>query len=362
MNRLPVENTRAFCEAAFVKMGLTAEGARRTTDVLLLSDLYGIESHGVQRLMRYHKWIGENCIHVDSKPEIVKETPTTAVVDGKDGMGHLVAWEAMELAIRKAKAMGVAIVAVHTSNHYGIAGYYTKMAADQGLIGLSMTNTEPILVHTNASSPILGTNPIAMAVPAKPYPFWFDAATTVVPRGKLELYEKRQKPLPENWTVDENGVPCTDAVRVQSNINQRLGGGILPVGGVSEQSGSHKGYGFAMMCEIFTAILSGGCASHKHTHIPGQGEGTCHCFIAIDPAAFGDPEAIIAHMSSLLEDLRNAKLAEGADHIYTHGEKEALAWERNMKEGVFVNDKTLAELQQIAADLGIDFAAYFPLN
>jgi len=359
MGRLPVEKTRAFCEAAFQKMGLTETGAKRVTDVLLLSDLYNIESHGVQRMMRYHKWIGENCIRVDTKPEIVFETPVSAVIDGKDGMGHLVAWEATELAIAKAKKTGMAIVTVRTSNHFGIAGYYTKMAADQGLIGLAMTNTEPIMVHTNASSPILGTNPIAMAVPANPYPFWFDAGTTVVTRGKLELYEKRQKPLPHPWAVDENGQVCADSVRVQNNITARRGGGILPVGGVEEALGGHKGYGYGMICEIFSALLSGGCFSHEHTHIPGQGEGTCHGFIVIDPAAFGDPETIISRMSQLLSDLRNARKAEGADRIYTHGEKEALAYEENLQQGIYVNDKTYAEMQEIASDLGVDFESYF---
>ena len=359
MNRLPVASVRSFCEEIFSRMGFTAEEAFRITDVLLLADLYGIESHGVQRLIRYHNSVKAGSTHVGSRPEVVFESPVSAVIDGRDGMGQLIAWEAAELAIRKAKSAGMAIVTVRTSNHFGIAGYYTKMAADAGLIGLAMTNTEPIMVHTHASAPILGTNPIAMAVPAQPYPFWFDAATTVVPRGKLEVYNKQQKAMPDNWAVDENGVPCTDASRVLDNIIAHRGGGILPVGGAEEASGSHKGYGFAMMCEIFTAILSGGATSNQHVRRPGHGAGTCHCFMVIDPAAFGDAEGMIRRMSQLLTDLRSARKAEGAEHIYTHGEKEAHIYEENLREGIRVNEKTLAEMQSIAAELGVDFNQYF---
>lgn len=181
--------------------------ARIISDVLLLSDLYGIESHGMQRLVRYHKGIEKGMIDVHAKPEIVHETPVSAVIDAHDAMGQLVSHQAMELAIEKAKKTGMAIVSVRNSNHFGIAGYYAKMACDQGLVGMAMTNSEAIMVPTYARMAMIGSNPIALAVPAEPYPFFFDASTTVVTRGKLEVYNKMGKPLPEGWALDKDGHP-----------------------------------------------------------------------------------------------------------------------------------------------------------
>ena len=178
-----VEVLERFCRDAFRKFGFSEEESRIITDVLLMSDQYGIESHGMQRLTRYHKGIESGMIKVDAAPEVVFETPMSAVIEGHDGMGQLIGHKAMETAIEKAKKTGMAIVTVRNSNHYGIAGYYAKMACDRGLIGMSFTNSEAIMVPTNAKQAMLGSNPIAIAVPAEPYPFFFDASTTVVTRG-----------------------------------------------------------------------------------------------------------------------------------------------------------------------------------
>ena len=190
------DKLKQFCMDAFERFGFTQEESRIITGVLLLSDLYGIESHGMQRLVRYHKGIEKGLIHVHAKPEIVFETPVSAVLDANAGMGQLAGHQAMSLAIRKAKETGMAVVSVRNSNHYGIAGYYAKMACDEGLIGLSFTNSEAIMVPTYGRLAMLGSNPIAIAMPATPYDFFFDASTTVVTRGKLEMYNKMDKPLP----------------------------------------------------------------------------------------------------------------------------------------------------------------------
>ena len=178
------ETLHAFCMEAFEKFGFTEAEANIIQDVLLTSDLYGIESHGMQRMVRYHKCIEKGMIHVDAKPEVVFETPVSAVIDGHDGMGQLIGHKAMTLAIEKAKQSGVGIVSVRNSNHYGIAGYYAKMACREGLIGFSCTNSEAIMVPTNGRLAMLGSNPIACAMPAEPYDFFFDASTTVVTRRK----------------------------------------------------------------------------------------------------------------------------------------------------------------------------------
>ena len=230
-----------FCVDAFVRFGFSKEEAGIITDVLLLSDLYGVESHGVQRLDRYRKAIERGLIRMDAKPEVVFETPVSAVIDGRDGMGQLVAHQAMKLCIEKAKKSGISMVTVRNSNHYGIAGYYAKMALDEGRIGFSTTNTNTIQVPTFGRDAMLGTNPIAIAMPADPVPFYFDAATSVVTRGKLEVYNKLGKPMPEGWALDAKGHPTTDAADVLKNIAAKNGGGIMPLGGGSEGSGGYKG-------------------------------------------------------------------------------------------------------------------------
>lgn len=350
------ESLKRFCEAAFCKLGFSASDSAQITDVLLLSDLYGIESHGMQRLVRYHKGIEKGLIKIDAKPEVVFETPLSAVIEGHDGMGQLNSCFAMNKAIEKAKASGVGIVTVRNSNHFGIAGYYAKMACDQGLIGFAMTNSEAIMVPTFSRLAMLGSNPIAMSMPADPYPFFFDASTTVVTRGKLEVYNKNGKPLPEGWALDKNGKGTTDAADVLKNIVAKAGGGIMPLGGEFEQTGSHKGYGYGMICEIFCSILSMGLTSN-HTHIGGKG-GTCHGFAAIDPALFGDPKEIRAHLSTLLKELREAPKAEGAERIYTHGEKEILAYSDRMQNGIDVNVNTVAEMVDFCKFVGLPAEAY----
>lgn len=345
-----------FCMDAFMKFGFKEEEARIITDVLLLSDLYGIESHGMQRLVRYHKGIEKGMIKIDAVPEIVHETPVSAVIDAHDAMGQLVSHKAMTMAIEKAKKTGMAIVSVRNSNHFGIAGYYAKMACDQGLMGMAMTNSEAIMVPTFARMAMIGSNPIAVALPANPYPFFFDASTTVVTRGKLEVYNKMGKPLPEGWALNKDGHPSTDAKDVLSNIVAKNGGGIMPLGGSTETLGSHKGYGFGMLCEIFCSVFSQGTPS-SHVNVGGK-SGTCHGFMAVDPHVFGDPEAIKAHFSAFLQELRDAPKADGQPRIYTHGEKEVFAYEDRMKNGIDVNINTVAEMADMDRFLGMDSEKY----
>lgn len=345
-----------FCLDCFGKFGFTEEQSKIITDVLLLSDLYGIESHGMQRLVRYHKGIEKGLIKVDAKPEVVFETPVSAVIEGNDGMGQLISHYATNIAIEKAKKTGIAVVTVRNSNHFGIAGYYAKMACDAGLIGMAFTNSEAIMVPTFGRLAMLGSNPIAVAMPAEPYDFFFDASTTVVTRGKLEIYNKLGKPLPDGWALDSKGKPSSDAADVLKNIVAKNGGGIMPLGGSTEQLGSHKGYGYGMLCEIFTSIISMGITSN-HTHTNGKG-GTCHGFIAIDPNVFGNADEIKAHLSTFLEELRQSPKSEGAERIYTHGEKEIIASADRMENGINVNINTVAEMFDMCKYVGLNPVDY----
>jgi len=344
---------RIFCEKVFCGYGFDADESKKITDVLLDADLSGIESHGVQRLIRYHKEITEGLVKVSAVPETVRETPISATIDANDAMGQLMGIEAMDTAIEKAKKCGVGIVAVRNSNHYGIAGFYTRRAASEGLIGICMTNTEAIMVPTFGSKAMLGTNPIAFSMPAYPVPFTFDASTTVVPRGKLEVYAKRDGVLRDGWAIDENGNPSTDADRILKNIIGKNGGGILPLGGAGEETSGYKGYGFAMLCEICTAILSGGTTSNYIYKTPGRSN-IANFYMAVDYGMFGEKSEIEASLSAFLKELRESEKAEGHDRIFTHGEKEFYSRQRVLNEGVSVNEKTYSEMKMIAAYTGAE--------
>lgn len=353
------QQLESLCTEAFVRFGFSKEDAAQITDVLLLADLYGTRSHGTQRMVRYHKSIESGSIHVDAKPEIVFETPVSAVIDGHSGMGHLISVFATKLAIKKAKEVGMAFVSVRNSNHFGIAGYYTKMACDEGLIGIATTNTQSIMVPTNASTAMLGSNPLAFAMPAEPYPFWFDASTTVVPRGKLEVYNKEDKVMPEGWGVGADGQVSTDAAHVLHCIDDKNSlGGILPLGGATEDHGSHKGYGYAMVAELFSSIVSFGHTSNHHTRVKGQGAGTCHGFIVIDPKIFGDAEEMKKNLSQFLLELRQTERSNPDVPVYTHGEKEIISYHQKMKDGIPVNISTVAEMMNVCKAVGMDPEQY----
>ena len=293
---------RACMERIFEKEGFSAEDARAIADVLMQADLFGIESHGAQRLMYYHRNIRSGSVNVSAKPEVLRETPVSALIDGHFGMGALVARFAMRTAIEKAKQSSVGMAVVRNSSHYGIAGYYTLMAEREGLAAFSMTNTGPIMVPTFGREMMLGTNPMAFCMPADPVPFWFDASTTVVTLGKVEVCQKRGRPMPQGWTIGADGAPCTDAPRMNSSILAGERGGILPLGGEGEMHGGHKGYGLGIMVEALTGVLAQGMTSPQMCG--AHGDHTCHFLLAFDPAMFGDPADIRARMSAYLAALR----------------------------------------------------------
>lgn len=350
-HHVELEALRSFCGKVFQGYGFSAEDAAQITEILLEADLCGVESHGIQRLVRYHHEITQGMVKLDAVPEIVKETPLSAVIEGNDAMGQLLGVRAMKLAIEKAEKNGFGIVSVRNSNHYGVAGYYARMAADRGLIGMSMTNSEAIMVPTFGAEAMIGTNPIAFAMPAEPVRFSFDGATTVVPRGKLEVYVKRGSGLPFGWALDETGKDSTDPQRVLGNIISKTGGGILPLGGSGELTAGYKGYGFGLLCEIATAIFSGGTTSNYIYKTPGRSN-ICHCFIALDYGMFGEKKQIEDALSRYLQEIRDSEKAEGHDRIYIHGEKAEESRARVIREGVPLNEKTYAEMKEIAAAVG----------
>ena len=353
---LEVNGVRRYCEEIFLRHGFDEDACRQIVDVILNADLYGIESHGIQRMQRYHNSLVRKLVDVNAKPEIIFETPLSAVIEANQAMGQTTAHMAMRMAIDKAKQHGFGAVTVRNCNHYGTAGYYAKMATAEDLMGGSSTNTEAIAIPTFGKQPMLGTSPLALGMPADPYDFLFDCATTVVPRGKIEIYNKSALLLEPGWAADEYGRSCTDAWHVLDNINKKAFGGIFPIGGESTLTGSHKGYGLGIIAEIFTGILSGGDTS-PHVKNGGMGD-TSFGFFALDYGLFGDKKTIRARVSTLLQELRDSAKADGHNRIYTHGEIETESMRENMKNGIPASEKTIEELISIGREMGLNYSDY----
>ncbi|MDH3711622.1 MAG: Ldh family oxidoreductase, partial [Cyclobacteriaceae bacterium] len=242
---------RDFARDVFTAMGCDGAQARIAAEILVDADLKGIDSHGIARLKGYVRLWEDNRINTQPNICITHETPSTAVVDGDEGLGLVVAPEAMKIAIEKASQVGSGWVSVRNSNHYGIAGYHAMMALEHDMVGISMTNASPLVAPTFSSERLLGTNPIAVAIPAhKQPPFVADLATTTVANGKLEVMKRKGKTIPEGWAQDAWGQPSTEATIVEQ------GGALLPLGG-SRNLGSHKGYCLGSIVDIFSAVFSG---------------------------------------------------------------------------------------------------------
>jgi len=351
------KSLRAFCEEVFTTLGVPKEEAQVTTDVLVLADLRGIESHGVARMPRYVTGLKKGHIKPTDNSRVVKETKATALIDGGHSLGQVVGYRGMQLAIKKAKDSAVGIVTVRNSNHYGIAGYYTLMALDQNLIGVSMTNAAPLVVPTFGKGSVLGTNPVSLAAPAsREKPFVLDMATSVVPRGKLEVMERKGKPIPLGWAVDETGKGSTNARRVLDAMGKRLGGGILPLGGEGEDFSGHKGYGLALMVDVLSGVLSGaatGLAVNADETRPNVG----HFFMALDPSAFRPLDDFKRDMDRLARELKDSPKAEGQSRIYVHGEKSFARTERHRREGIPMDHKVVESLKKMGSELGVSWPA-----
>jgi len=344
----------------FEKLGVSHDDARVTADVLVHANLRGIDSHGVARLARYVGGLKSGVMVAGAQPQVVVETPTTVTLDAMAGLGQPVSHQAMLMAIDKARQYGCGFAAVRNSNHYGIAGYYAMMALDHDMIGFSTTNADVLVVPTFSRDAMYGTNPLALAVPAgQERPFVLDMATSTVPRGKLEVYNRKGKDLPVGWATDERGIPTVDAGKVLDNFTKRAGGGLLPLGGAGEEFSGYKGYGMGMLVEILSAVLPG--AAYLTSVYPKDADGKPlpanlgHFFGAWRLDAFRPPDQFKADMDDLIRRLKGGRLAEGASRIYIHGEKEFEQTERRMQQGVPLEAKVVDSLKQIADQTGVEY-------
>ena len=345
---LPVNVVYDTMVAIFEALGTPADEARICADVLIESDLRGIESHGVGRLKYYYDRIVAGQHRTTTDWEIVKESETTALIDGHHGMGHVIAFHAMQMAIAKARTYGMGSVAVRHGTHFGIAGYYPLMAAKAGMIGLTVTNARPAIAPTWGTEPMLGTNPIAFAAPSDmEFPFCFDGATSISQRGKIEVAARAEKPVPEGWVIDAQGEPATDPVKILAQMGQAQAA-LLPLGGAGELLAGYKGYDLATMVEILSAALSGG--KYMKDLLGFEEDGSKrpfmlgHFFMAIDIEHFIPLELSRQITGSIMRNLQVSRKAPGQERIYVAGEKEHENRIRIQEQGVPVNKNLMDEL------------------
>ncbi len=356
--RYRADGVKDFVTKLYTSFGAQENWARTASDVIVMADLFNIQTHGVERIKDYHQAILDGKLIPSAQPEILHETSISALVDGHEGLGHALAVWCMELAIQKARTSGVGIVSLRNSNHYGFAGYYPLMAVKEHLLGFTVTNTEGLMVPTGSKEPLLGSNPIAFGMYAQPYPFLLDMSTTVIPGGKLSLYTRDNKKLLPNCGLDTEGKPTLDPAAVRAGINSKHFGGILPLGGLGEDYGGHKGYGLAMMVEILSSILAGTNTSNNIRRFDKHDKNG-EFFVAMDYSLFGDPAEMENHLSCYMDTLRNSARFDPDVPIYTHGQKQFEAMEENQRQGIFIREATHAEHLAVAQAVGFDPTPYF---
>jgi len=352
--RINREKLIAFCRSVFQALGLGDEDASRAADVLVAADVRGIPSHGVARLWRYVNGLKSGLMLPGAEPETLVDTPASIVVNANGGMGAPISVRTMAKVIGKAETNGAAFGCIRDSNHFGIAGYYAMMALERDMLGIAMTNTAALSVPTFGREAMFGTNPIAFCAPAaEEGAFVLDMSTTVVSRGKIEQYDQKQRPLPLGWAVDKTGHPATDARSILDDMQERLGGGILPLGGDGEEFGGYKGYGLAVMVDILCSVLCGASFGRDVRDTATSSARVSHFFGAIRIASFRDPAAFRADMDRMIRDLRACPTAEGAERVYFAGQKEMEAEERALEDGVPLSTETWDSLATIAGDVGV---------
>ena len=347
-----------FMTAVFEKMGVPTEDARLCADVLLESDRRGIESHGCNRFKPiYIDRIKSGILNPVTKIYILKETPTTAVLDANDGMGLVASKKAMDMCIEKAHKYGMGMVAVRNSSHYGIAGYWTGLAAKENMIGISGTNARPSVAPTFGVENMLGTNPLTFSMPTdEPFPFTLDCATSVIQNGKIEYYARINHDTPKGLVISREGEELTDSAEILKKIRSQQAA-LAPLGGFGETTGGYKGYGYSTVVEILSAALQSGLFLKALDGKDEEGKirpyHLGHFFIAIDTEAFMGAEAFKKTCGDILRDLRGSEKAPGQERIYTAGEKEYDVWMYRKDKGVPVTEAVQKEFIGLRDEFGL---------
>jgi LDH2 family malate/lactate/ureidoglycolate dehydrogenase len=346
-----------FMTDVFAGIGVPRDEAAICADVLITADKRGIDSHGINRCKPiYYDRYKAGILSPTTDFEVVRETGTTAVIDGHNGMGHVIAKRSMQMAIDKAKENGLGMTVTRNSTHYGIAGYFVLMAIENGMIGITGTNARPSIAPTFGVENMLGTNPITFGMPSdEPFPFVLDCATSVSQRGKIEVYARKGEDIPAGWVIGEDGKTRTDTDQVLKDLVTG-NAALIPLGGIGEETGSHKGYGYAVVVEILSSALQAG---NFMKALVGMKDGKRapielgHFFMAIDVEAFIALGEFEKNTGDILRALRSSKKAPGQDRIYTAGEKEYDAWQERQKTGIPLNESVRADIDAMRQELGI---------
>jgi len=346
--RFPYQQLHDFSTRVFEAAGIPPEQARIASTNMLVADMRGIETHGVQRLSFYLRGLALGAVEADTELSVVRELPSTVAFDANRGLGLVMAQKAMERCIEKAEESGICLATVRNSSHFGIAGRYALMAAERGMCGMAMTNTSPLVVPTFAKQKALGTNPIAFAAPTSGTPFCLDMSTSTVAVGKIEVAKRLGIPIPEGWASDADGEATTDPFS---------SAGLTPLGGSRLTSG-HKGYGLALMVEIFCGQLAGNPSSGRipRTHEGGDSGETGHMFMAWRVDAFRDQDDFIAEMDDMVAMLHGMEVgtAYPDQRVLVPGDPEVAAEEENRRLGIPVRRRVLQELNEEATKLGVE--------
>jgi L-2-hydroxycarboxylate dehydrogenase (NAD+) len=353
--RVRKEDLESLCQEVFQRQGLSRHDAEAAAAVLVAADVRGIPSHGVGRLRRYVNCLSTGLMLPDAPVEVLVDTPSSLVIHAHGAMGAPVSVRAMSAVIEKARASGAAFAGVRDSNHFGIAGYYAMMALETDMLGIAMTNTAALGVPTFGRQVMFGTNPLAFAAPAgEERAFVLDMSTTVVTRGKIEVYERLGKELPQGWAVDKTGRSAKDAPSLLDDMFHRVGGGILPLGGEGEEFSGYKGYGLAVMVDILCGVLCGAPFGPALADTETSSARVGHFFGAIRIDTFRDPQAFRQDMDRMLAALRACPPAEGAERVYFAGQKEFEHEAECLRLGVPLLEKTYQQLCEIAREHGVD--------
>ena len=357
MKRIPVEKIYNLMVDVFTKLGVPNDEAIICADVLIESDLSGIESHGVGRLKMYYDRVKAGIQFPTTKIDVIKDFAAIAVWDGNHGMGQVISKLAMQSAIDKAKEFGIGCVTVRNSTHYGICGYYAKMACEQNMIGITMTNARPSIAPLFGVSPMLGTNPICFGAPSdKEYDFIYDAATSISQRGKVELYNRAGKTTPEGWAIDEEGKTYTDTNQLLIDLIDG-NASMIGLGGMEEETGGHKGYSLAVMVEILSAALQAGSFMHQ---LNGWQDGTRvpyklgHIFIAMDIEKFTNITDFKHITGEIITQLQSSKKRPDKNRIWVAGEKEYYNELEIKKNGIPINTGLQKNLVTMIKELNLD--------
>lgn len=363
---IPFQVMEEFMVKVLEKSGVPIADAKIITDVLIQADKFGFDSHGVNRLKPiYLDRIKDGILNPVTNFKVVREGPTTAVIDGQNGMGHVISTSAMKMAVEKAKQFGMGMVVVRNSSHYGFAGYYSLMAVKENMIGITGTNARPSIAPTFGVEGMLGTNPLTFGIPTdEAFPFLLDCATSITQRGKVELYAREGKEMSKGWVIDDKGESKTDSVAA---LDDFIAGraALTPLGGIGEELGGYKGYGYATVVEILSSALQQG---NYMKMLLGFQDGKKvpfnlgHFFIAIDINAFVEPDDFKKTTGDILRQLRASKKMPGQDRIYTAGEKEYETWMERKDKGVPFCEDLLNEFREICANYGLnEYLQYFYL-